>query len=260
MYKRQEGIKRNLRDLPRQSYAECEDDCDEFDQSKKPKHGLNFLLAALNQDVIQPLRKIELQPISEQGLGSCVGEQRPPRREIKPPISELAVSDGTVPNSTGLSAIQVRIERSNGRMNSRNRLYSVNRYNTGQINESATKRKVDGIHGGEKTSGESCNTQSTRNKQRKNYYKPGYLMKAMLFVLFLVGCTGGTETVKNWKGTSLKAEGFDCGVPMNLQSYSILERCFVPALKPVEKIVLPSKPDFAKKVKFLQICNFFCRF
>ena len=82
-------------------------------------------------------------------------------------------------------------------------------------------------------------------------------MRAMLFVLFLVGCTGGTETVKNWKGTSLKAEGFDCGVPMNLQSYSILERCFVPALKPVEKIVLPSKPDFAKKVKFLQICNFF---
>ena len=230
--------------MPRQSYAECEDDCDEFDQSKKPKHGLNFLLAALNQDVIQPLRKIELQPISEQGLGSCVGEQRPPRREIKPPISELAVSDGTVPNSTGLSAIQVRIERSNGRMNSRNRLYSVNKDNTGQINESATNRKVKRIQGGKKTSGDSCNTQYTRNKQRRNYYKPGYLMKAMLFVLFLVGCTGGTETVKNWKETSLKAEGFDYSVPMNLQSYSIPERCFVPALKPVEKVVLPSKPGF----------------
>ena len=200
-------------------------------------------MAALNQDVIRLLRKIELQPISEQGLGSCVGEQEPPGREIKPPISELAVSDGTVPNSLGPQATQVRKERSTGRMNSRNRLYSVNKDNTGQINESATNRKVNGIQGGEKTSGESCNTQYTRNKQRRNYYKPGYLMKAMLFVLFLVGFTGGME-VKNWKETSLKAKGFDCSVPMNLQSYSIPERCFVPALKPEEKIVLPSKPGF----------------
>ena len=107
----------------------------------------------------------------------------------------------------------MRIERSNGRMHSRNRLYSVNKDNTGQINESATNRIVDGIQGGEKISRENCNTQSSRNKQWRNYYKPGYLMKAMLFVLFLFGCTGGME-VKTWKETSLKATGFDCSVPI----------------------------------------------
>ena len=146
-WRKREGIKRNLRDLPRKSYAECEDDCDEFDQSKKSKHGLNCLLAALNHDVIRPLRKTELQPISEQGLGSCAGVQRPPGRERKPPISELAVSGSTVPSSPGPSAIQVRTERSTGSINSRNRLYSVNKYKTEQINESATNRAVDGIEG-----------------------------------------------------------------------------------------------------------------
>ena len=171
--RKREGIKRNLRDLPRQSYAEFEDDCDEFDQSKKSKHGLNCLLAALNQDVTRPLRKTDLQPISEQSLGSCVGEQEPPGREIKPPISELAVSDGTVPDSTGPPTTQVRTERLNGKMHSRNRLHSVNKDNTGQINVSATNRNVDGIQGGEKISGENCNTQSSRNKQRRNFYKPG---------------------------------------------------------------------------------------
>ena len=231
--------------MPRQSYAECDNDCDEFDQSKKSKHRLNCLLAALNQDVIWPLRKIELQPISEQVLGSCAGEQWPPRREIKPPISELAVSDGTVPSSLGPSAIQVRTERSTGSINSINRLYSVNKYNTEQIKESATNRAVYGMQGVEKANGESCNTQYTRNQQRKNYYKPGYMMRAMLLLLFIVGATGGAEIAKNWKETSLRAKGFDCGVPVNLQSYSIPEKgCFVPALKPAEKIELQSKPGF----------------
>ena len=240
-WRKREGIKRNLRDLPRQSYAECEDDCDEFDQSKKSKHGLNCLLAALNHDVIRPLRKTELQPISEQGLGSCAGEQRPPGRERKPPISELAVSGDTVPSSPGPSAIQVR---STGSINSRNRLYSVNKYNTEQIKESATNRAVDRIQGGEKANGESCNAQYTRNKRRKSCYKPGYIMRAMLFLLFIIGSTGGTGIDKDWKETSLLAEGFDCSVPTNLQSYSIPERCFIPALKPAEKIELPSKPGF----------------
>ena len=104
---KREGIKRNLRDLSRKSYEECEDDCDEFDQSKKYKHGINCLLAALNHDVIRPLRKTELQP-----------------------ISELAVSGGTVP--------------------------------------SATNRAGTGIQGGEKAKGGSCNAQSVRNHRRGN--------------------------------------------------------------------------------------------
>ena len=58
--RKREGIKRNLRDLPRQSYEECEDDCDEFDQSKKSRHGINCLLAAWNPNVSRPLRKTDL--------------------------------------------------------------------------------------------------------------------------------------------------------------------------------------------------------
>ena len=69
-------------------------------------------------------------------------------------------------------------------------------------------------------------------------------MRAMLLLLFIVGYTGGTGIVKYWKETSLQAEGFDCGVPINLQSYNIPERCFIPELKPIEKIVLPSNPGF----------------
>ena len=69
-------------------------------------------------------------------------------------------------------------------------------------------------------------------------------MRAMLFLLFIIGSTGGTGIDKDWKETSLRAEGFDCSVPTNLQSYSIPERCFIPALKPAEKIELPSKPGF----------------
>ena len=200
-------------------------------------------MAALNQDLSRPLRKTDLHPISEQSLGSCVGEQGPPGREIRPPISELAVSDGTVPDSTGPPTTQVRTERLNGKMHSRNRLHSVNKDNTGQINVSATNRNVDGIQGGEKISGENCNIQSSRNKQRRNFYKPGYLMKAMLFIWLLFGCTGGME-VKTWKETSLEVAGFDCSVPSNLQSYNIHERCFYPALKPEEKTILPSQPGF----------------
>ena len=76
-WRKREGIKRNLRELSRKSYEECEDDCDELDQSKKYKHGINCLLAALNHDGSRPLRKTELQP-----------------------ISGLAVSGGTVPSAT----------------------------------------------------------------------------------------------------------------------------------------------------------------
>ena len=106
-WRKREGIKRNWRDLSRKSYEECEDDCDEFDQSKKYKHWINCLLAALNHDVIRPLRKTKLQP-----------------------ISELAVSGGTVP--------------------------------------SATNRAGTGIQGGEKAKGGSCNAQSVRNHWRGN--------------------------------------------------------------------------------------------
>ena len=106
-WRKREGIKRNLRELSRKSYEECEDDCDELDQSKKYKHGINCLLAALNHDVIRPLRKTELQP-----------------------ISELAVSGGTVP--------------------------------------SATNRAGARIQGGEKAKGESGNAQSVRNHRRGN--------------------------------------------------------------------------------------------
>ena len=69
-------------------------------------------------------------------------------------------------------------------------------------------------------------------------------MRAMLLLLFIVGYTGGTGIVKYWKETSLQAEGFDCGVPINLQSYNIPERCFIPELKPIEKIVLPLNLGF----------------
>ena len=157
-WRKREGIKRNLRDLPRQSYAECEDDCDEFDQSKKPKHGINCLLAALNQNVIRPLRKIDLQPISKQGLGSCVGEQGPPGRETKPPIGGLAVSDGTVP--------------------------------------SATNRAGDGIQGGEKTNGGSSKARSVRSSWRGNN-PTKYLWKTLILVLYLLGSAlGGVSRIE----------------------------------------------------------------
>ena len=192
---KREGIKRNLRDLPRKSYEECEDDCDEFDQSKKSKHGINCLLAALNHDIIGPLRKTELQPISEQGLASCAGEQQPPGRE-RQPISKLAVSGGTVPSSPGSAAIQVQTEMLS--RDSRNRLYNVNKNSAEQINESATNRAVDGIQGGEKANGESCNVQSRRNQRKKNSYKPGFIMKTLIFLLFLVGSTVGAKLSEGW--------------------------------------------------------------
>ena len=70
-------------------------------------------------------------------------------------------------------------------------------------------------------------------------------MKTLIFLLFLLGSTVGAGLSKGWKETSLRAEGFDCSVPVNLQSYSVPERCFVPPLEIEEKIELPPKPGFA---------------
>ena len=115
-------------------------------------------MAASNQNVIRPLRKIDLQPISKQGLGSCVGEQGPPERETKPPIGGRAVSDGTVP--------------------------------------SATNRAGAGIQGGEKTKGGSSKAQSVRSPRRGNN-PTKYLWKTLILVLYLLGSAlGGVSRIE----------------------------------------------------------------
>ena len=127
-------------------------------------------MAALNHDVIRPLRKTELQP-----------------------ISELAVSGGTVPSSSDPSAIQVRTEMLTGSIDSRDRLYSVNKYSAEQINESATLRAVARIQGGEKAKGESGNAQFVRNHRRGNN-PTKYLWKTLILVLWLLGSALGGES------------------------------------------------------------------
>ena len=211
-WRKREGIKRNLRDLPRKSYEECKDDCDELDQSKKYKSGINYVLAALNHDVIRLLKEAELQPISEQGLQNRLGAQQPPEEERQQPISETAVSDGPVPGIPSPAAAPVQTRALTLCSDSASRLYSVDRYSAEQTNGSAANRAEDGIQGGEKTNGELCSVQFIRNRQKKNSYHPGYIMKTLIFLLFLVGSTA--DLSKGWKETSLRAEGFDCSVPV----------------------------------------------
>ena len=64
-WRKRKGIKRNLCDLPRQSYQECENYKDQLDQSKKYKIEL---LAGLNSDVGELPEERENQPISELAL------------------------------------------------------------------------------------------------------------------------------------------------------------------------------------------------
>ena len=104
-------------------------------------------MAALNHDVIGPLRKAELQPNSEQGLPNCTGAQQPPEEERQPPISELAVSGSTVPSRTSPAATPVQTRLVTGGRDSTNRLYNVDRYSAEQTNESATNRAEDGTQG-----------------------------------------------------------------------------------------------------------------
>ena len=79
---------------------------------------------------------------------------------------------------------------------------------------------------------------------KEELLQAGYIMKTLIFLLFLEGSTVGAKLAKGWRETSLRAEGFDCSVPVNLQSYSVPERCFVPPLEIKEKIELPPKPGF----------------
>ena len=153
-WRKREGIKRNLRDLPRKSYEECEDDCHEFDQSKKSKPGINWVLAALNHDVIRPLKEAELHPISEQGLPNRPGAQQPPEEERQQPISKPAVSGGTVRSIPGPAAAPVQTRALTGCRDSTNSLYSVDRYRAEQTKESAANRAEDRTQGGEKTNRE----------------------------------------------------------------------------------------------------------
>ena len=102
----------------------------------------------------------------------------------------------------------------------------------------------DGIQGGEKTNRELCSVQFIRNKQEKSSFHPGYIMKTLIFLLLLIESTLGADLSRGWKETSLPAEGFDCSVPVNLQSYSIPERCSVPPIEIEEKIEQPPKPGF----------------
>ena len=135
-WRRREGIKRNLRELPRKSYEECEDDCDELDQSKKYKSGINYVLVALICDVIRPLEEAELQPISEQGLQSRPGAQQLPEEAEQQPISKPAVSDGTVPGILSPVAAPVQTGALALCSDSAGRLHSVDRYSADQTNGS----------------------------------------------------------------------------------------------------------------------------
>ena len=73
------------------------------------------------------------------------------------------------------------------------RLHSVNRYSAEQTNESAVNEAADRIHGGENIHRAECSVQSRRNKQRGNYYHPGYIMNTLIFLLLLLGSTLGAD-------------------------------------------------------------------
>ena len=174
---RREGIKRNLRELPRTSYEECENDCDELDQSKKYKSGINYILAALHRDVTKPLEEADQQP-----------------------ISEPAVPDGTVPGIQILSAAPGQTGALVMGRDGAARLHSNNRYSAEQTsgaeqtNESAVKGTGDIIQGGENKYGAECSVQSRRNQRRGNNH-PGYIWKTLIFVLWLLGSAlGGVQT------------------------------------------------------------------
>ena len=171
-------------------------------------------MAALNHDVIRLLKEAELQPISEQGLQNRLGAQQPPEEERQQPISETAVSDGPVPGIPSPAAAPVQTRALTLCSDSASRLYSVDRYSAEQTNGSAANRAEDGIQGGEKTNGELCSVKFIRNRQKKNSYHPGYIIKTLIFLLFLVGSTVGADLSKGWKETSRHAEGFDCSVPV----------------------------------------------
>ena len=64
-WRRRKGIKRNLREIPKMLYEECGDDCDELDQSKRYKPGINSVLADLCHDIIKTHESAGQQPISE---------------------------------------------------------------------------------------------------------------------------------------------------------------------------------------------------
>ena len=62
---RREGIKRNLQDIPCQSYEECENDRDELDQSKRCRRGIYCLLEGCSHDVDKNPEERDNQPISK---------------------------------------------------------------------------------------------------------------------------------------------------------------------------------------------------
>lgn len=69
-------------------------------------------------------------------------------------------------------------------------------------------------------------------------------MKTLICILMLVGSTLGAGVPRGWKDTSLCAECFYCSVPVNLQTYSIPERCFVPPIETAEEVEQPPIPGF----------------
>ena len=161
-----------------------------------------------------------------------------------------AVSDGTVPDIQGLRATPGQTGVLAKGRDGAARLYITNRYSAEQTsggeptNEDIVKGRGDIRQGGENKHGAECSVQLRRNQQRRNKYKPGFVMKTLICILMLIGLTFGAEVPRGWKETSLLAEEFDCSVPINLQTYSIPERCFLPPLETEETVELSPTPGF----------------
>ena len=192
-WRKREGIKRNLRNLPRTSYEECENNCDEMDRLKRYKSGINYILSALHCDVTEPPDVIDQQPMSESAVldrtipgiqnASAVRVKQPLREARQRPIIVLAVSDGTVPDIQSLSAVTGQAGALVRGSENVARLYSDDRYSTAQTdgaertNESTANGLTDGIQGVENIQGAGSRAQYTRDRRKGNYNPTGYIWK-----------------------------------------------------------------------------------
>ena len=56
-------------------------------------------------------------------------------------------------------------------------------------------------------------------------------MKTLIFLFILLTRAFGADISRGWRETYSKIEVFDCAIPINLQKYSIDERCFMPEVE-----------------------------
>ena len=56
-------------------------------------------------------------------------------------------------------------------------------------------------------------------------------MKTLIFLFILLSRAFGADISRGWREACSKIEVFDCAIPINLQKYSIDERCFMPEVE-----------------------------